>query len=433
MNVRVRQLLDEFRHRLLALPVVFVIGAIALSQLTLWIDRSIDTSTFPLWLSTTVESARAILSAIAGGLITAITLLLSMMLVAVQLASSQFSPRTLRNWIGDRTQQMAIGFVLGTTVFCLLVLRQTRTVTDGDPLTPNISVLLAVALGIGSLVAVVRSVDQLTNRLRIGSVASDILAETIETIERRERLIPIEDPSNGPEGGEVPETDEVSPPDGAHPVLVTRSGWIQQIDHDVAVAGIPEGCTLYLPMAVGSFTFPDAPIAWIWPEPVDTEACDAAVRRSVAVGDTRTMQQDVGFGIVQMVDIALRALSPGVNDPNTASDLIAHLGVTMLKVWERPVAPTTQESNGRTVIRQDLEHGDYLHAAFDPIRIYGAHDPGVASTMIRTLQTLRVETERRGLPGPIDTIDEVIAEVVEAVEASDLADVDKRRVVALRA
>ena len=76
-----------------------------------------------------------------------------------------------------------------------------------------------------------------------------------------------------------------------------------------------------------------------------------------------------------MVDIAIRALSPGVNDPNTASDLVAHLGVTMLKLWERPIAPTHQELDGRTVIRRDLDHADYLHAAFDPIRLYGANDP----------------------------------------------------------
>ena len=177
--VRIRQLLDQIRHRLLFLPVLFVIGAVVLSQLMLRLDDRLGDDDVPDFLRTTVDSARSILTAIAGGLITSITLLLSMMLVAVQLASSQFSPRTLRNWIGDRSQQAAIGFVLGTTVYCLLILRATRTFEDGDPLTPNASVLVAMVLGIGSLVAVVRSVDQLTNRLRIGSVASRILDDTV--------------------------------------------------------------------------------------------------------------------------------------------------------------------------------------------------------------------------------------------------------------
>ena len=132
MTVRLRQLLDQARHRLLFLPLLFVVAGIALSQSMLRIDRSWGDDDVPDILRTTVDSARSILTAISGGLITSITLLLSMMLVAVQLASSQFSPRTLRNWIGDRSQQAAIGFVLGTTVYCLLILRRrgrSRTAT----------------------------------------------------------------------------------------------------------------------------------------------------------------------------------------------------------------------------------------------------------------------------------------------------------------
>jgi uncharacterized membrane protein len=143
------------------------------------------------------------------------------------------------------------------------------------------------------------------------------------------------------------------------------------------------------------------------------------------------MQQDVGYGIVQMVDIAVRALSPGVNDPNTASDLVAHLGVTALKLWERPIAPTRRELDGRTVIRRDLDHADYLHAAFDPIRLYGASDPGVASTVIRTLAMLRSEVVRRGLAGPLEPIDDVMQQMIAAVEATGLSDYDKAQVTSL--
>jgi uncharacterized membrane protein len=429
--VRVRQLLDRLRHRLLFFPVVFVIAAIAFSQFTLRLDASLDDDDFPTALSTTVESARSILTAIAGGLITSITLLLSMMLVAVQLASSQFSPRTLRNWIGDRTQQTAIGFVLGTAVYCLLVLRQTRTVADGDPLTPNVSVLVALVLGIGSLVVVVRSVDLLANRLRIGSVASGILDDTIGIIERSDRVVPIEDPARGRTHRDRDPDDITVPPEGAMPVIAHRSGWVQQIEVDQIIDGIPDGTTVYLPQSVGTFVFPDAPIAWVWPTPMDADGCVEAVCRSTAIGDTRTMQQDIGYGIVQMVDIAVRALSPGVNDPNTASDIVAHLGVTMLRLWERPIAPIRRNSDGRTVIRRDLEHEDYLHAAFDPIRVYGARDPGVASAVIRTCQTLRSETIRRRLPGPLGPIDDVITQMVDAVDASDLAAVDKESVALL--
>jgi uncharacterized membrane protein len=425
MRVWIRQVLDRLRHRLLFIPVLFVVLAVVLSRLTLGIDERIGTEDIPRTLETTVENARSILTAIAGGLITAVTLLLSMMLVAVQLASTQFSPRTLRNWIGDRSQQVAIGIVLGATVYSLLVLRQTRTVADGAPLTPSVSVLVAMVFGIGSLVVVVHSVDQLTNRLRVGSVAAEILDETVGIIESRNEVLPVDDPRLA-----GAEDDRDVPPDEAYPITATRSGWVQQIEAGEAIDRVPNGSTIYFPLAVGSFVFPDAPIAWVWPSPDNVSDCDEAIHRSVAVGDTRTMQQDIGFGITQMVDIALRALSPGVNDPNTASDLISHLGVVLLKLWERPVAPTTIESNGRTVIRRDLDHGDYLRAAFDPIRFYGASDPSVASTAIATLQTVRAETIRRGLAGPIQPLDEVIAEFADAVRAADLSDGDMSRVLA---
>ncbi len=410
------------------IPTVFVIAAIVLSQVTLRIDGQLNGEQLPQVLLTTVDSARSILSAIAGGLISSVTLLLSLMLLAVQLASSQFSPRTLREWIGDRTLQGAIGIVLGTVVYCLLILRETRTFAEGEALTPHISVIVAVVLGILSLIAVVRSVDHLTNRLRIGSVASHIMGQTVALIEQDERLELTENPgvvpAPHPTRGEL----EQEPPDDAFPVVAPRAGWVQQIDSQQIVGAAPKGSTVYVTASVGSFMFPDAPMAWVWPRPEDEDECEAGIRAGFALGDSRTLQQDIGFGILQMVDIALRALSPGVNDPNTANDLIVHLGVVMLTIWQRPTAPTAKEFDGRTLVRHDLVHGDYLHAAFDSIRIYGASDPKVAATMIRTLLTLLAEKRRRNLPGPTDPIADVIAQILDDVRRSDLSDYDKASV-----
>jgi len=140
------------------------------------------------------------------------------------------------------------------------------------------------------------------------------------------------------------------------------------------------------------------------------------------------MQQDVGLGILQLVDIAVRALSPGVNDPGTANDLIAHLGVVMLALWERPPAPSRRTERGRTLIRRDLDHGDHLHAGFDQIRRYGRGDAEVAVTIVRTLAELHREVVRRDLPGPLAPIEEVMAQTVRAVDDSDLPDGDKLRV-----
>ncbi len=422
--VRFRQLLDLAQHRLLLIPLLFVTLAVGLSQLMLAVDRSLTDADLPTVLETTVGSGRAILSAIASGLIASVTLLLSLMLVAVQLASTQFSPRTLRDWIGDRTLQRTIGLGLGTTVYCLLILRETRTLGEGEALTPHMSVLLGLVLGVASLVAVVLSVDHLTNRLRIGAVAKGIMSDTVALIERNDQLGSKENPAVAPttqtSGGQA----GVDVPGDAMVVTSSGSGWVQQIDDDALLAGVPQGSTVFVPVELGGFVMPDAPIAWIWPLPDDGDCADR-VRSTIALGDTRTLQQDVGFGILQMVDIAVRALSPGVNDPNTANDLIVHVGVVLLALWERPESGSVQEADGRTLIRHDLTHADYLRAAFDPLRRHGAGDPSVAATIVRTLVALRSEVVRRDLPGPLAPIDEVIEQTLEAVEASELSEYDK--------
>ena len=151
----------------------------------------------------------------------------------------------------------------------------------------------------------------------------------------------------------------------------------------------------------------------------------------MAIGDTRTMQQDVGFGMLQLVDIALRALSPGVNDPSTATDVIAHLGEVMLAVWQRPTGERRRTIDGRTLITVELDHSGHLAAAFDQIRRYGAQDLEVATTLVKALLLIRSEALRRTMCGSIEPIDDMLDLVVAGVDASNLLTADKDRVRAL--
>ena len=396
-----------------------------LVQVMLWVDRSISDETLPRWVATTVESGRVILSTVAGGLIASITLLLSLMLVAIQLGNSQFSPRTLRDWIGDRVQQRTIGVVLGTTVFCLLALRRIRDLSDVESLAPDVTVLVAVALGVLSLVAVVYSVDHLADSLRVGAVAGRVAEDTRTAVREQGSLLRLAGSDTVLTGA----THAASPDSElAAAVESTTDGWVQQISVETILDHLPEGATATVAAQLGDYVFESAPLLWVVPEPEAEEI--ELLRSAFAVGDSRTMQQDIGFGILQMVDVALRALSPGINDPNTANDMIGFLGSVMLSLWEQPLGPRQISRDGRTVHTADLTHSDYLHAAFDQIRRHST-DLDVAATAIRTLQTLRSETERRDLAGPVRPIDEVIDQIVAQVEASDALDFDKRAIRAL--
>jgi uncharacterized membrane protein len=410
-GVRLRQIADRMSHSLSFIPTIYVFVAIVLVQLSLWIDRMLGDQPLPDWFETTVDSSRAVFAAIAGGLITSITLLLSMTLLAVQLASSQFSPRTLRNWLGNRSVQNAVGFVLGTTVFCLLALRSARSFgEDETAVVPHLTVIVAVALGVLSLVAVVRTVDSVTHTMRVGSIAGRVTAETISVVERvyRNDARPLD---VGVESGALRPDGSIDVPRGATALETSRAGWIQQVDDDGVLASLPERSTGYLTATVGSFVTASSPVLWIAPAPDDPDACRSAMLDAIAVGDSRTMQQDIEFGVIQLTDIAVRALSPGINDPSTASDVIVHLGNVMATVWEHRALSTTLRSGSRTLVRHRPTHAELLDRAFSPIIHYGGDDPQVITTLKRVLGVLRSEIDRRGLPGPAQPVEAMLAQL----------------------
>jgi uncharacterized membrane protein len=406
--VRLRQVVDQVRHRLSFVPMLYVAGAIGLSALMLWIDRGLSDEDIPELLRTTVPSARSVFTAIAGGLITSFTLLLSLMLVAVQLASSQFTPRSLRGWLGNRTVQHAVGLALGTTVFCLLALRSTRDFAEeGTPVIPNISVLVAVALGVASLVAVVRTVDHVTNSLRVGSVVNRLAKETIDALHTETRM-----------GATVSSTTAPTPagtathPAGSTPIEAPTAGWIQQIDEESILEALGPGSTAWVVVPLGAFAPRRSPLLWVHPAlGADDEATARQLSRAFALGDTRTMQQDVGFGLVQLTDIAVRALSPGVNDPSTANDVIARLSDVLLRLWSQaPTAPTCS-SDERTLVRYNVTHGEHLDRIVRSLCRYGSADADVLEALHDALLTIRNEVLRRGLPGPLEPLDDALSTV----------------------
>jgi uncharacterized membrane protein len=147
---------------------------------------------------------------------------------------------------------------------------------------------------------------------------------------------------------------------------------------------------------------------WIAPAPRDADACRAIMLEAIAIGDTRTMQQDVEFGIIQLTDIAVRALSPGVNDPGTACDIIVYLGNVMNELWTYQPLETTRRSNSVTLVSEQPTHAGLLDRAFDPIMHYGGTDREVVRTLIEVLSLLRSEAQRRELPGPTEPLDTLL-------------------------
>lgn len=431
-RAQVRQVLLDATNRLLFRPAVFtVVGAIA-AMVLVAVDRTVvDGDHLPRVLQTSVDSSRVVLGTIATGLIAAYTLMLSLLLVAVQLASTQLSPRTLRNFLGDRTLQRAIGLVLGTIVFCLLVLYRTQDFGEGDSFEPNVSVVVAILLAFGSLVGVLRGVDHIADSMRVGAISQALMAETLGLIHRIEDDEPIDRPDLAPI---VQPGLDGRPPPGALVVESRKAGWIQRIEVHDLLRDCPDGASIHVPVTAGSFVMSSAPLAWVTPGPGDEEERQRLRRElqeAFAIGDSRTMVQDLGFGILRLVDIALRALSPSLNDENTAKDVIAHLGQVVLAVFAEEERAGVHREGDREVRVAALSHEAYLFAAFDQIRTAAPEHPQVSAVLLRTLLSIRDEVDRRSLPAHREPIDDLVVEILQDVlECDTLSRRERERVLA---
>ena len=411
--LRLRALRYRLSQSLFVVPAVLVAAALALAQIGLAIDRAVGPDSLPRFFVTTVESARSLLSSIAGGTITAASVVFSLTLVAVQLSSSQFSPRSIGTFLGDRFQQVVIGVVLGTFSYCLLVLREVRgpLVEDGESVVPALSVTVAVVLAIASLVSLMASINHTAQSLRVESVLKRLTASTIEVV--RSRYHGIVAPPVAHLGDEV----EPEVPTAAVFVAAPQSGWIQQLSARAMVEAVPEGTTVHLAASVGEYVIEGSPLAYVAPEPDDIEGVRGGLLRCVVIGDRRTLQQDIAFGLVQLDDVALRALSPGVNDPNTAVDVVARLGAVLVEILVTNPPSRIVEHEGRRLIRvSEPNHGDYVSMALDPIRRHARGEPSVLVALARTLARVRAEVGRRRPGADLAPLDRQIRLLRNAVD-----------------
>ena len=395
----VRALAERVRQSLFYLPFLFLLVSMGLAQGSVWVDQRVAEDLLPDFFASTVDSARALLGAIAGGTITAASLVFSLTLIAVQLASSQYSPRTVGTFLGDRFQQVVIGVVTGTFVYCLLVLRVVRDLTDDgadtEPFVPRLSVTLGVVLGVASLIAVIASINRTAQTLRIESVVTRVTEQTIHAIRDRfgddSVMEPVErsfDPLIGDTPLRAPDDREV--PAGSALFGAPERGWVQQLSAEAIVDAVPEGSHVFVTASVGDYLQVGQPVAYVHPPPDEPEEVLDKLADALAIGQQRTMQQDVGFGIIQLTDIAVRALSPGVNDPNTANEVIVRLGSVLVELAVRDLAPREVLHDGCTLVRtSEPTHADYFELAFEPIHRYAREDPQVLAALVRTLGTIR--------------------------------------------
>ncbi len=359
---------------------------------------------------------------IAGATITVAGIAFSVSLLMIQSASSQFSPRVLHGFFRDRFTKRVLGLVVGTFAYCLLVLRAVRGPLDesGQAIIPHISVFVALILGLLSILAIVAFINHSAHSMEVGEIMRRVASRTQEQIAR---ICPAL-------GEGAPEADPSIPePPGADDALVVRAridGWVQQIDVRGLLEAADEGGTVRLETLAGDFRTERAVLCRIWPRPEDEERAVKEAREAVRLGRWRTMQDDLGFGIRQLADIALRALSPGVNDPTTAQDAIVHLGSILREMLLRDLPPVHHEDDdGRRLFRaSEMTHADYVALAYGQIRRAASRLPAVATVMLQVLGQLGRRVKEAGRPERAEALRAQARLLLDGLAAEHLVEED---------
>jgi uncharacterized membrane protein len=417
-RLRQRELADRLRESLLFLPALMLVLSVIVAVLLGNIDQAHLTRPLPWTVSFAPATASTLLGIIAGATITTAGVIFSLLVVSLQLASGQFSPRVLRGFWRDWTGQVLVGLLLSTFAFCVLVLAR---LDPGARQAPGLSVMFALLLTLASVIFIVVYLDRISRQQYVGNIVARIAGETLALV----RELPY-GPHLGMRIGEATPVPVLDTGSLGEPLVVRAGtdGWVQQISRRAVIASVHPGSVVRLETRVGGFLVRDTPLASIWPRPTDPVAA-SVIGAAVIVGPARTMQQDIDFGLRQLADVALRALSPAVHDPTTAIEVVVRIGTIMrpLVLADLP-AQAHLDSAGRTLLTPfDLDHSEYIGHAFDQIRLYASAHPQVLVALVRTMRMLRGACVLAGeRDAAIAALDRQVALTIAGCDPSMLAE-----------
>lgn len=375
-------------------PGLMMLGAIGLSYGLLMLDQHVKiptTSGFAWIYAGSATGARSVLSTVAASVITVAGTTFSITIAALTLASSQFGPRLLRGFLRDTGNQVVLGTFTGTFVYCLLVLRTIRGAQDA--FVPNVAITGGVALALACVGVLIYFINHVSTSIQASHVISAAAAELDETIDR------IYPTSIGGKSAE-PERSSGEPLSlaGTNRAIVAEcSGYVRLIDESrlITLARAAEG-VIEIVRPPGAFVSPGAPIAVLHSDQPRPDDLSGAVNEAFVLGLNKTMTQDIGFGIEQLVEVAVRALSPGINDPFTAMSCVDRLGAALALIAGREPPPSKlRDDNGAVrVIAVPPPYPAMVNMAFDQIRQYGRGSFAVTLHLLETLESVAARASR---------------------------------------
>ena len=419
------------RTTLWVIPSALVLLAVLLFALTNTLDHRAATGdlSLPSWVNTGgPDAARTILTAIAASIITVVGVVFSVTIVALTLASTQFGPRMLRNFIRDLGTQFTLGTFVATFVFCVLALASV-TSEPGDEFVPHVSVTVALGLTLIDLGVLIYFIHHVTKLIQVTDLIRSIAGDLGRSIDQI--AIEASAPADGTSVERGPSSHEVQArlDEAGVEVPAQSSGYLQAVGHRRLVKIAARwNAVVRMVHRPGHFLVQGRPLAIVWP----AEAAPDVARelgRAHVVGPHRTLFQDLQFGVDQLVEISIRALSPAVNDTFTALTCIDWLGDALCKLLSSGLPHGVhRDSHGNIrLIEIPMTYDRLISRAFDKIRQAGRGMPAVG---IRQLENLAKVADYASTTDQRSVIereaDMILRSANDAIpEANDRADVQR--------
>jgi len=418
---KLRSLWESLRSSLWFVPTLLVLGAVGLAMGLIEIDSYLGETNlqkqWPLLFGVGAEGSRGMLSSIASSMITVAGVVFSITIVALALASSQYTSRILRNFMRDLANQAVLGVFVGIFVYCLVVLRTIRGGDDGV-FVPSLAVLFALALALVGIGCLIYFIHHIASSIQAESIIKSAADESLDAIDR---LFPDEMGEAASPGRPEPE-----PPLAANvwqPIPAKRTGYIQGVDGDGLLDfARAQNTVVRMERGVGEFVVEGAPLVFIAEDKQRNKEAVGTLDALYAIGHKRTIVQDAGFGIRQIVDVALKALSPGINDTTTAVTCVDYLTAILARLAARRVeTPYRMDQGELRVIARGPTFPGLLGEAFDQIRQNAEGNVAVMLSLLQALEVIAGRTQnaqrrqalrqqadsiadvaRRSIPAPLD-------------------------------
>jgi uncharacterized membrane protein len=404
------------------LLVVFsIVSALVLVQLDAWLDAR-QIKAIPDSLAAGPDGARQILSIIASATITVAGVIFSITIVTLSLAAAQYSPRVLRSFMRDRLNQAVLGVLVGVFSYSLLVLRTIRS--DGDVFVPQLSLWLGILLVLVAIGFFIAFIHNTAVSIQSSEIIARITHETLSALDASQHA--------AHEGGTTEEHREQLQGIQWQCIPSRESGYVQDVDVNALFTIARERqAVLQVECPVGDFVVAGLPLVLVGNTGPLEKALIKKVQRQFGINSYRTVEQDPAFGVRQIVDIALKALSPSINDTTTAIHCVDYLGIILDKVVKSSPLPHVHTDRGK--VRLILEQPDtayFIDVALNEIRQNARGNVAVLMRMFRLTRQLLEAIDNPTLAARVkhhirliaENIDRDVPSPADRVKARDAAE-----------